>query len=286
MGTLNLVSSNLQYKKYNYNYGGSTYSGIHVFTTKKDTQSIAPAISATKVSLSAINPEPIPASSVIAKTNANMHDYNANNFYGFFYQGNSHQMYIDGTAYWSSTIPTNSVMFTDFSPKYWPSFCVKNDGTAAIRWFKDKNSLLAALPYCKCVFGSVHTLVFNGRCVFNESVYDGESPSKLIMNPTGSNTGTNVRYNPNIGRPTNNEFRTLLGHKAGNEGIYFMVATDANMTCKVAANLMLDLGCDYAVNMDGSSPVQMRIKDGYGANGRVTSNTGVNIHTAVCAHEI
>lgn len=175
---------------------------------------------------------------------------------------------------------------TTLAPKYYPSFCVKTDGTAAIRWFKDKATLETALPYCKCIIPSVHVLVFNGKCVFNEKVYDSESPSLPIMDPNGTNTGIDVRYNPGIGSPGVDLIRTLLGHKSGNEGIYIMVSTDAIMTCKAAANLMLDLGCDYAVNMDGNTPVQMRIKDGYGENGLVTSNPGVKLHTAVCAYEL
>lgn len=287
MGTLTIVTNNLQYTKYNYSYGGKTYEGIHVFVTKSGEQSIAPAISETKVSLSNINPSMADPADVIAKTNANMHDYNANNFYGFFYQGTEYPMYVNGTSYWTSTLPENSVMFTDTSPKYWPSFCVKKDGTATIRWFPGKDALLVALPYCECIIASVHALVFSGKCVFNEKVYDNEQPTNtLIMDPDGVNTGTNVRYNPNNGSPASGVCRTALGHKSGNDGVYIMVSTDAGMTCKVLANLMLDLGCDYAVNMDGSSPVQMRIKNGYGANGKVTSNAGTLVHTAVCAYEL
>lgn len=286
MGTLIRVSRNLQYTKYNYIYGEDTFEGIHVFTTKVGEQSIAPAVSATKVSLSNINPAMVSPTQVIAKTNANMHDYGSNTYYGFFYQGTQQPLIVDGVSYWTSNLPENSVMFTDTSPKYWPSFCVKKDGTAAIRWFSSKTSLLAALPYCECIIASVHVLVFDRKCVFNEEVYDSEPSHTLIMDPAGTNTGSNVRYNPNNGQPNNHVYRTMLGHKMGNDGVYYMVSTDAKMNCKEIANFMWELGCDYAVNMDGSSPVQMRIKNGYGANGKVTSNSGTPIHSAVCAYEL
>ena len=35
------------------------------------------------------------------------------------------------------------------------------------------------------------------------------------------------------------------------------------MDLRVAAKMMADLGCDYAVNMDGSSAIRMRVASGY-----------------------
>ena len=46
-----------------------------------------------------------------------------------------------------------------------------------------------------------------------------------------------------------------------------MVCVDSGMPLKAAAALMVDLGCDFAVNMDGGGSTEMRIKDGYGAGG-------------------
>lgn len=65
-----------------------------------------------------------------------------------------------------------------------------------------------------------------------------------------------------------------------------MVVTDNPMSMKNAANLMYDLDCDYAVNMDGGSPVEMRIASGYGPAGKVNNdgNGGLPIHTAVVAY--
>lgn len=59
-----------------------TYSDIHTFTTGgRTSQSIAPVISTSKVSLSELNPASVSANKVIAKTNACMYEYDINQFY-------------------------------------------------------------------------------------------------------------------------------------------------------------------------------------------------------------
>lgn len=85
-GTLKILpDSQKTYCKYAYTYGGTTYSDIHTFTTGgRTSQSIAPAISTSKVSLSELNPASVSANKVIAKTNACMYEYGINQFYGFF----------------------------------------------------------------------------------------------------------------------------------------------------------------------------------------------------------
>ncbi len=276
-GTLTQTYSNVQYKKYNYMYSGTTYNDIHVFTTLT-TQGIAPAISTTRIELSDINPATVSANRVIAKINACMFSYSKPDFYGFFYQGSGYPMYINGTAY--TSVPSSSNMYTD--PKFWPSFCVKTDGTANIRWFGSSTELNTALRYCRYIIGACHPLVFNNICVFNEKVYDSEpSNSRLIYDP--DKIITDIRFNENIGTgSTVSAKRTLLGHKPN--GTYVMVCTDSSMNLKTAANMMQDLGCDYAVALDGGTPSQMRIKDGYGANGKVTTGSGHTIITAVCAY--
>lgn len=116
MGTLKAITTNQQYTKYQYTYGTTTYSGIHTFTTKAGTQSIMPAISTTRVALSEINPSTIAATNVIAKTNACMHTYNSSDFYGFFYQGAGHPVFVNGLQFNSaSDIPDNNNMFLNLS---------------------------------------------------------------------------------------------------------------------------------------------------------------------------
>ena len=288
MGSLTKVTSNSQYAKYTYSYGGKSYTGIHVFTTKPNTQSIAPGIADPKQRLSNINPAMSTPQKVIAKTNCCMFAYHKHEFHGIFYQGPNLNLYLDGTAY--SSIKSVPVTHVAFAYNYYPSFCVKTDGTATIRWFADKYALEAALPFCECILGGVHTLVYDGKCVFNEKVWDNEADSRLITFPQDDSgrdlnaDGSAIRNMINIGAANSDAKRTLLGHKAGTDGIYIMVSTDSSMLCKTAANLMLDLGCDYAVNMDGGSPVEMRIKNGYGANGKVTAGGGFEMYSAVCAY--
>ena len=98
MGTLSLITSNGQYKKYTYTHGGASTTGVHVFTTQSG-QSVAPAISTTKKPMSQLNPLSVSPSNVIAKTNGCMYEYYENKFYGFFYQGSGNPMYINGTKY-------------------------------------------------------------------------------------------------------------------------------------------------------------------------------------------
>lgn len=278
-GTLSLVSSNLQYKKYNYTYSGTSYSNIHVFATNS-AQSIAPAISTSRVALSSINPATVSSNNVIAKINGCMFNYNSSDFYGFFYQGSGYPMYVEGDSYNNYTdIPSSSWLYND--PKYYPSFCVKSDGSATIRWFSSSSELGTALQYCSYVIGSAHPLVYNSKCVFNESVQD--SAGVTIYSST--NNGT--RFNEGIGTGSSyTSERTLLGHIPyyGNAGTYIMVCADTPMLLETAANMMQDLGCDYAVAMDCGTPYEMRIKSGYGANGKVTSGIGHTLNTAVCAY--
>ena len=280
-GVLKIMDgSQKTYVKYMYTYGGETYTNIHTFTTGGRTaQSIAPAISETKVSLASLNPASVKADKVIAKTNACMYDYDKDQFYGFYYQGEGYPMYFNQYRY--TSVPDNHEMYTTHN--YWPSFCVKKDGTAAIRWFESAQALRTALPYCKCVIAGVHPLVFNKQCVLNERVIDNEPSKSLIYDPQNPSS-VKYRFKATAGDPANKRKRTLQGHLKGVSGQYIMVCTDCEMTIKVAANMMQDMLCDYAVALDGGTPSQMRIKSGYGAGGKVTSGAGVALHTAVCAH--
>lgn len=276
MGTLTPVQSNKQYKKYRYVYNQKTYNGIHVFTTTSN-QSIAPAISTTKADLSTMNPVKVPANKVIAKINGCMMNYKNNKFFGFFYQGVNQKLYVEGVAYNSYTeIPNDSWMF---GQQYWPCFCVKKDGGAMIRWFKDHEEIGVALPYCDYIIASCHALVYDGICVYDSYIMDKNANEGIYIYNI-DRPGTGDRFNNDIDHSVRN--RTLLGHKPNNT--FVLVCTDDAVPVDVAARLMKDLECDYAVNMDGGTPSQMRIASGYGLAGQVTASGGCAIHTAVCAY--
>lgn len=278
MGTLTPEKAEGQYTRYVYKHNGNSYRYIHVFRTKAG-QTIAPGLSMSAKNLAEINPASSSPTKVIAKINGGMFDVKGSQFYGFFYQGANYPMYVDGKSYSRvSEIPDSAGIFT--SSKYWPSFCVKKDGTATIRWFANKSKLSAALPYCNCVIGSAHPMVYNGVSVLKvrQTDYDGV----LICNPSNLNDA-NARFNGTLINPNEKTFRTLLGHTHGSNGIYVMVCAGSNMTLSVAADLMVDLGCEVAVNLDGGTSTQMRIKTGYGPAGKVTPNYARDVFNAVCA---
>ena len=276
-GTLTTKATSGQYKKYEYRYGTEQVTGTHVFTTKSG-QSIAPAISAkSRTPLSKMTPTRPEAQNVIAKTNACMFDRDTTRFLGFFYQGPNEPMYINGVAF--TTAPSSSNMYSDI--KFYPSFCVKKDGSATIRWFSRKDDLNMALRYCDYVIGAYHPLVYDSQCVFNEYVREPDALGGRMLYDIAVPESPGSRFNTKIDMRDDAQ-RTLLGHKSS--GAFVMVATDNKMSVETAANMMQDLGCDFAVNMDGGSCSEMRIASGYGPAGRVTIQGGTLLNTAVCAY--
>ena len=185
-------------------------------------------------------------------------------------------MYINGVAF--TTAPNSSNMYSDV--KFWPSFCIKKDGSATIRWFSSKDDLNMALPYCDYVIGACHPLVYDSKCVFNEYVRGPDALGGQMLYDIANPDSRGSRFNTEIDMST--AHRTLLGHKSN--GAFVMVATDGDMSVETAANMMQELGCDFAVNMDGGSCSEMRIASGYGPAGRVTIQGGTLLNTAVCAY--
>ena len=290
-GNYTVNTTNGQYKKLTYTYDGTSHSGIHVFTTLgKNKQSLIPAISATRVDISTMNPNSslVNPIDIIAKINGNWFNYDGT-FAGIFYEGAGGKLYINQSVF-SAPPSKDSYMYTKV--KFCPSFCVKNDGTAVIRWFENPDAFQHAINACKCIIGAAQPLVFNGKCSTDELVYDSEPSHRLIYNTdrnkqnNQAQADTRFDFGLNASAPGASAKRTLLGHKSGNDGIYILVCTDTSITLKAAANLMKKLGCDYAVNMDGAQSVHMRIKSGYGPSGKVTSGNTADTHTAVCVHTL
>lgn len=268
-----------QYRTDSYYLNGTTFSDIHFFSTLPS-QSIAPAVSPfAAIPLDKFSSAGISSSDVIAKINGCMFDMSTNDFFGFFYQGPDYPMYIDGTAYYSaSSIPSTSILYTN--PKYYPSFCVRSNGSADIRWFSNYSQLSGELSNCDYIIGSAHPLVYNSKCVFNEAVYD---QSGVLVYDSNNPSSGSARYNTGIDNSTAR--RTLLGHYS--TGNFVFVVTESIMPMSVAANMMYDLGCDYAVNLDGGGSSQMRAANAYtGGIGDVS--IGVTpyraVVTAVCVY--
>jgi hypothetical protein len=222
-------------------------------------------------------PNSISAAEVVAKTNGGMFVYGTAMTEGFYYYADYLPVYVNGTLYNGGIyeIPQDSVMFSD--PQFYPSICVRYDGSVGCRWFQNRAALAAELPLCRYIMPAAHPLVYNGQSVFkNPLLYvDGA----LIFDATDEGTRDD-HFNTSFGDYLSTLRRTLLGHKP--DGAFVLVCTDSKMALnETAASLMLDLGCDYAFHMDGSSPVQMWIKQGFGAAGKVTSDDGTSVPNAI-----
>lgn len=279
---------NGQYKKGTYyTPEGKTLTGIHVFTTLgRSSQRIVPMISPTaRVDLANMNPNDEVAKPVrvIAKINGNVFSGGP---IGINYEGEKGCLYISASVYNDHQAP--AISYTYAVPKYSPAFCVKSDGTATIRWFSSQNKMQNAINACDCIIAGAHAIVFDGKCTTDENVYDNETGTdnhKLIYNTNGDQSAT--RWDTSVvSSATADETakRCCFGHKAGSDGVYIMVCTDSYASLHEMANLMKLLGCDYAVNLDGNGSVQMRIKDGYGASGKVTSASGNLIYAGIAAY--
>jgi Predicted periplasmic protein (DUF2233). len=261
------------YNKITYTVDGTSYADIRIFMTDKNTQSIAPGVlsSTPKTSLSLINPNGISSTNVVAKTNGPDSDYDE---YGALYNGT---FYIDGLFYQNSQ-QIQIGNWQNANP-WWrgrPTFCVKSDGSAAIRWYSSSSALNTAASYCDSIIACCNPLVYSGLSVFENVVTSSvENGSHRLANWSDLDDDTCHFNSGYAGSHKSNTNRTFLGHKP--DGTFFLVCVvPATMNLRVGAKLMEDLGCDYAVNMDGSGQVQMRVASGYtnGATaGRMTAGT-------------
>ncbi|GMQ65329.1 phosphodiester glycosidase family protein [Vallitalea maricola] len=259
MGTFSTTIKE-HYNNISYTDGGKTYSDVKIFKTNPATESIAAAIyqNGNKQMMENTNPSGINPSDVIAKTNGGAMEYGEHGdaFYGIAYQDG--HLYISGYS-------TNSSdpVFDTLRINYYPSFCVKTDGTATIRWFSSRTSLQTALPYISTIIAASQPLVYTDKSVFEHTLFDQYDGGHQILNPADLND-TNYHYWDRYCNNTTNSKsnRTFLGHKP--DGSFYMVCVcPARMSLPVGAKLMLDLGCDYAVNLDGSGGVKMRVASGY-----------------------
>ena len=285
-GTLSANPIN-HYNKISYTLSGTAHT-IHVFKTDPRTEWIAPAVYETgsKKKLSEMNP-PLDvigrAANVMAKTNGNVMGNTGTSgdaFYGIFYVNN--QLYQNGESRTSNAI--------DCSFRSYPCFCIKTDGSVVIRWFESNYKFSLALPYCKSIISGSAALVFDSQNVFEGSVQSFDN--HIIYNKDNSEDST-CHYNSSnfAGTLSNNNARTFLGHKS--DGSFLMVVCES-ISILNGAKLMCDLGCDYAINLDGSTPSQMRVSKNYlnnvpGASaGKVTTTGSDSTYygTAIAAYKL
>lgn len=287
-------SINNHYNRVNYTVSGTTYYNISIFKTNPSTESIAPAIyeNDNKQLMSYMNPSGISSSNVIAKTNAGSMQYGQTGFafYGTFYQNGT--LYKNGIQ---ASGPLDSIFDQYPYPlgsQSNPLFCIKTNGAVNIRWPLTKNDLQTMLPYCQSIIAASEPLVYNSTSVFETAVYDAYDGIRIA--DWGNLSSTLCHYNDEFCNYSGGSqaLRTMLGHKP--DGSYFMVCADSSdfnsnnaMNLRVAAKLMCDLGCDYAVNLDGGGAVQMRVASGYTNGytaGKMTTGGTDYYGTAVCAY--
>lgn len=187
--TFRATLTNGQYKKGNFtDKDGSVYEGIHVFTTlNRRNQRIIPLVSTeNEVELSSMNPNSNIAqpSDVIAKINGNVFVSNSCPV-GFNYEGAGGNFYAGKWVYQAAPDLGSDNKSAYKNPKFSPSFCVKSNGDAIIRWFSSKEKLQIAMDACDCIIAGAHALVFDGKCVLDEEVYDAETDSLLIYSLDG-----------------------------------------------------------------------------------------------------
>ena len=242
----------------------SAYSGISIFITDPKTLSLEEAIYTTgnKKPLAQMNPPGIAANKVVAKTNAAGFDTygpDGMSFVGWHYVDGKY--YLSGEKL-SGINDTKLKNYINYQPwRKYPAFCIKTDGTATIRWM-NHDRLKVAAPYCKTIISAFHALVYDSKSVFEYTVRDKDDDKRIIADWDDLNN-TNYHHNNTLanGSTELKSNRTLLGHKAN--GAFVLVCTWCGMDLRVAAKMMADLGCDYAVNMDGSSAIRMRVASGY-----------------------
>lgn len=283
-GTLSSTIKN-HYNKVSYTLKEEEYSGIHIFKTNPTTETVSPAVytNGNKKHLGSMNPNGISASTVMAKTNGNVMQSTGSggtSFYGIYY--------ADGQLYQHGASCVEGDIACDF--RTYPCFCIKNDDSATIRWFTSNYKFSIALPYCRAIISGSIALVFDGKSVFESSVESDDG--HVIYNPNNpSDPNCHFRNELANNSVTWSCARTFLGHKT--DGSFLLVVCE-EIDLYVGAKLMVDLGCDYAINLDGSSPSQMRVASGYLNNvpgvsaGKVTQTGSDSYYygTAIAAHTV
>lgn len=117
------------------------------------------------------------------------------------------------------------------------------------------------------IISGQHCLVHAGKSVFESTCYSYEG---LTIADRGNLENKYNHHNEKLGGYESKQprARTFFGHSTDGACCLVVVEGDADatgkpgvngMTLKIAARLMCDLGCDFAINMDGGRPTQMRV---------------------------
>lgn len=288
------------YNCYTYTENGRKYT-VHLFKTNPKTMGVAGAVYSTRQKLSAMNPSAAVCSpsKVLAKTNGNYLDLESpyRSFYGIFYAGG-----IFSYAGQVGISPTDSVLSNElYNENYYrasPALCINTKTkTATIRWpnYYVHSMCLTPLQLTQqydVIISGQHCLVHAGKSVFESTCYSYEG----ITIADWSNLDNKYNHHNETGGDSKTpRARTFFGHSPDGACYLVCVEGDADATgkpgvngmdLKIGARLMCDLGCDFAINMDGGRPTQMRVAS---EGGSVYSREAVDyykIGSAICAYSL
>lgn len=285
------------YQCYTYTESGVRHK-VHIFKTNPATMGIAGAAVTQRQSLSKLNPPDTVCTpgQVLAKTNGNYLDTASGGkaFYGIFYSGKVFS--YDGRV---NISPKDSYladsMYNDNYYRVSPSLGI-NTKAASIRWpnYYGGTDILTPQQMTEqydVIVAGQHCLVHNGKSVFESTCYSWEG---LTIADWSNLDNKNNHHNESLGNGNSKlrRARTFFGH--GTDGACYLVCVEgdhddssagtAGMTLKTGARLMCDLGCDYAINMDGGSPTQMRVASEGGIVYSRASGGGYSVGSAICAY--
>ncbi len=274
------------------NYSYTNLSGqsciVRIYETNPSTQSVSPAVytNGNKKFLADMNVPGLKPEKIMAKINAggmSKYDATGDAFYGLYYVNK--ELYKDG--YKMSGASDSKLNNLNNDKQYYPSFCIRTDGTTAIRW-PNKSEIQSTINACRVIIGACHPLVYEGNNIFKGELVKGKYQSVrdnkdyIILDINDFNSKSD-RFNTEIGWGQKKDMpRTFFGHKT-DKSFILVVVEDPGMSLPRGAEMMKSLGCINAVAMDCNSASQMRVA----GSGKVTTNgnTGTYYGTAVIVHK-
>lgn len=301
MATINLESG---YHTHVYTKKNGKKVLLHIFKTDPSEHWLAGGLSTKWKQLAELKPDfsICSESSILAKTNGNYQDPqdSGRSFYGIWLAGGI--LAKDGKMGITVTDPVVKDFLGEGQRgwhRYSPSLCIDFNGAAKIHWFSTQSggqriTVAEGIKKYNVIIPGQHCLVHNRKSVFEQVCYSWEGVRIADWNNLES---LDYHQNSDLGggkeNVTANRARTLLGHAP--DGSCYLIAVvgkidwgkpqenDPGMNLKDAAQLMLDLGCDYALNMDGGKPTQMYVKK---EGKKVYENyPDFPIGSAVCVYE-
>lgn len=288
------------YDCYTYTQGSRKFT-VHLFKTNPEEVGVAGAVYSSTKKLSTMYPSTAVCSSskVLAKTNGNILDTKPPylSFHGIFYSGGIFS--FDGQVDISPTDPVlSNVLYNENYYRACPALCINTRTKAAtIRWPNYYGGSMCLTPQqltqmYDVIISGQHCLVHAGKNVFDSTCWSYEG----IKIADWSNLDDKYNHHNNSGGDCDTpRARTFFGHSA--DGACYLVCVEGDkdatgkpgvngMDLKMGARLMCDLGCDFAINMDGGRPTQMHVTS---KGGSVYSRDGVDsypIGNAICAYSL